>query len=66
MPEVFPGGLLGFKQHDLQVYVDAVQHTFSYTDGFTTTVEVSAPAQLSMAGNADDPLSFGLVSAASA
>jgi murein DD-endopeptidase MepM/ murein hydrolase activator NlpD len=61
MPELYPGGLVSFPRHDLQVYVESVTHTFSYADGFTTEVEISAPASLSRAGNNDDPLSFGLV-----
>lgn len=69
MPEIFPGGLIAFgpeEVHDLQVYVESVTHNFSYTDGFTTECEISAPATLSKSGNADDPLSFGLVRAGGA
>lgn len=60
MPEIYPGGLIGFANHGLQCYVDEVTHTFDYEAGFTTQVQVSAPATLG--GNDSDPLSFGLVS----
>jgi len=46
MPEVFPGGLIGFPEHGLQMYVESVTHEWDLEDGFTTTAELSAPALL--------------------
>jgi hypothetical protein len=63
MPEIFPGGLVAFPNHSLQVYVESVTHTFDYESGFTTEAEISAPANTSRAGDRTDPLSFGLVRA---
>jgi hypothetical protein len=64
MPEIFPGGIVGFTNHGLQCYVDQVTHTFDYEQGFTTTAALSAPASLNQQG-IDDPISFGLVRGAS-
>jgi hypothetical protein len=44
MPELFPGGIVTFPNHGLQCYIDEVEHRCSYTDGFTTHVNLSAPS----------------------
>lgn len=46
MPELFPGGLVGFPDHGIQCYVDEVTHTFDYTVGFSTQAKLMAPAAL--------------------
>lgn len=44
MPELFPGMRINFSGHNLQCYVTEVQHTFSYSAGFTTTATITAPS----------------------
>lgn len=44
MPELFPGGKVGFPDHGLQMYIEDVTHTWDYTTGFTTTANLSAPS----------------------
>jgi hypothetical protein len=44
MPELFPGGRVGFPDHGLQMYIDSVTHDFDYTSGFTTTAQLSCPS----------------------
>lgn len=44
MPELFPGGRVAFKDHDLVCYIDSVQHQFDYTTGFQTFAQLSAPS----------------------
>ena len=44
MPEVFPGGIVRFPNHGLQMYVDEVSHTFDYATGFETHAVLIAPA----------------------
>ncbi len=46
MPELFPGGKVGFPGHGLQMYIDEVTHTWDYTSGFTTQANLSAPSAL--------------------
>jgi hypothetical protein len=46
MPEVFPGGIVRFPEHGIQMYVDEVNHIFDYQTGFQTQVNFSAPAAL--------------------
>lgn len=46
MPELFPGGIVRFPDHGIQMYVDEVNHTFDYATGFQTLVLFSAPASL--------------------
>lgn len=48
MPEIYPGGIVRFPQHDLQMYVDEVTHTFDYETGFETQVKFVAPADAKM------------------
>jgi hypothetical protein len=44
MPEIFPGGKIGFPSHGLMMYVNQVTHTFDYTSGFTTTAQLNSPS----------------------
>lgn len=61
MPELYPGGIVAFRDHGLQCYIDSVSHDFDYEAGFTTTAQLSAPAAY---GPGDDlGLSAGLVRA---
>jgi hypothetical protein len=50
MPELFPGGLVAFPQHNLQLFVEAVEHSFDYETGFVTQVTFSSPASLDRKG----------------
>lgn len=44
MPELFPGGKVGFPDHGLQMYIEEVTHSFDYESGFTTQATLSAPS----------------------
>jgi hypothetical protein len=44
MPEIYPGGKVGFRDHGLQMYVEDVTHSWNYETGFTTTANLSAPS----------------------
>jgi hypothetical protein len=56
MPELYPGGIVEFKDHGLQCYIERVVHSGSYESGFRTTAELSAPsASRDSSGNAHDP-----------
>lgn len=44
MPEVYPGGKVGFPQHDLQMYVEEVNHSWDLESGFMTRAALSAPS----------------------
>lgn len=46
MPELYPGGKVGFPEHGLQMYVEEVTHTWDYTGGFVTEAELSSPAAM--------------------
>lgn len=46
MPELYPGGRVAFKDHDLVCYVDSVQHHFDYESGFSSFAQLSAPSAL--------------------
>jgi len=48
MPELFPGMRINLVGHDISVYVNAVNHTFSYTSGFQTTASIMAPSRTSV------------------
>lgn len=43
MPELFPGMRIELSGHNLVLYVQSVNHSFSYESGFTTSAEVMAP-----------------------
>lgn len=44
MPELYPGGKVGFPDHGLQMYIDEVTHSWSYESGFLTQANLSAPS----------------------
>lgn len=44
MPELYPGGRVGFPTHGLQCYIESVTHNWDYSSGFTTTAVLSAPS----------------------
>jgi hypothetical protein len=60
MPELYPGGLCRFKDHDIQMYIDEVHHSWDYSSGFTTQANLSAP---SSTGNQSGYISRGMVRA---
>jgi hypothetical protein len=62
MPEVYPGGIVEFPDHGLQMFVDEVVHTFDYNSGFTTQANLSAPAAMQ---NTNIPYSMGMIRAQS-
>lgn len=43
-PEIMAGGLIAFPDHNVQMYVESVTHTFDYSAGFSTSVQMSAPS----------------------
>jgi hypothetical protein len=55
MPELYPGGIVSFPDHGIQCYIDEVVHTCSYTGGFTTQANLSAPAALK-SGTSNNPV----------
>lgn len=55
MPELFPGGKVGFDEHGLECYIDEVEHTWDYESGFFTQANLSAPSVLSDATDGDLP-----------
>lgn len=46
MPEIFPGGKVGFPNHGLQMYIESVKHDWDLESGFTTTAQLTAPSLL--------------------
>lgn len=58
MPELYPGGKVGFPEHGLQMYVEEVTHTWDYSSGFVTEAEMSSPA--AMLDNNGKPISNNL------
>jgi hypothetical protein len=46
MPELFPGGIVAFPDHQIQCFVEEVVHNCDYQNGFTTTVNFSAPSAM--------------------
>jgi hypothetical protein len=44
MPELYPGGRVGFPNHGIQCFIEEVHHSWDYTSGFTTTANLSAPS----------------------
>lgn len=56
MPELYPGGKVGFPQHGIQMYINSVTHSFSYEEGgFTTSAELTAPSLLDGVSAASSP-----------
>ncbi len=50
MPELFPGGKVGFPEHGMQMYIESVTHTWDTTNGYTTVAQLSAPSVLQAEG----------------
>ena len=46
MPELFPGGKVGFPEHGLQMYIEEVVHNWDTTNGYTTVAKLIAPSVL--------------------
>lgn len=44
MPELYPGGKVGFPDHGIKMFIESVTHSFDYTGGFTTTATLTAPS----------------------
>lgn len=44
MPELFPGGKVGFPNHGIQMYIEEVTHSIDYESGFATVATLSAPS----------------------
>jgi hypothetical protein len=42
-PEVMAGGVIEFTDHQVQMFVESVTHTFDYAAGFSTEAVLSAP-----------------------
>lgn len=62
MPELFPGMLLQVPAFDFQAYVTTVTHNFRLGEngGFSTTVNIAAPARLPKKGQGRDNVLVGL------
>lgn len=58
MPELYPGGIVGFKDHGVQCYIESVVHSFDYESGFSTQATLSSPAAL---GDTNNPISRGMI-----
>lgn len=58
MPELYPGGKVGFPEHGLQMYIEEVTHSWDYQSGFVTEADMSAPA--AMLDNKGKPLNTNL------
>jgi hypothetical protein len=43
MPEIMAGGIINLENHHINMYVEAVTHTWSYESGFETSAYLSAP-----------------------
>ena len=52
MPEIFPGGIVRLPEHNIQMFVEEVTHSFDYENGFNTDVVFSSPASTDKTGNA--------------
>lgn len=50
MPELYPGGRVGFETHGIQCFIEEVTHSFDYTSGFTTSATLSAPSVFGKGG----------------
>jgi hypothetical protein len=55
MPELFPGMLIQFPEYNFQAYVNTVTHNVSFGPGggFTTTINIQAPARIRDTGDGD-------------
>ena len=43
MPEMMAGGIVSLEDHNINMYVEAVTHTWNYESGFETSAYLSAP-----------------------
>jgi len=50
MPELFPGGKVGFPEHGLQMFIEEVVHVWDTTNGYTTVAKLIAPSVLQANG----------------
>jgi cell wall-associated NlpC family hydrolase len=50
MPELFPGGKVGFPEHGIQMYIEEVTHTWDTTNGYQTYAKLTAPSVLYVNG----------------
>lgn len=46
MPELFPGGKVGFPEHGIQMFIESVTHTWDTTNGYQTVAQLTAPSVL--------------------
>lgn len=62
MPELWPGMLIKIPEFDFQAYVTTVTHSFSFgkNGGFSTAVNIAAPARLPTSVNDRDHVLIGL------
>lgn len=58
MPELYPGGKVGFPEHGLQMYIEEVTHLWDYNSGFVTEATMSSPA--AMLDSKGNPISNNL------
>jgi hypothetical protein len=61
MPELYPGGIVAFPQHEIAMFIQDVYHTFDYQQGFTTTATLMAPAAYNPSNKDITPYTEGLV-----
>ena len=45
MPELFPGGKVGFPNHGLVMYIESVTHEWDLNTGFDTHAQLTAPSK---------------------
>lgn len=45
MPELFPGGKVGFPNHGLVMYIESVTHEWDLNTGFDTYAKLAAPSK---------------------
>lgn len=57
MPELFPGGKVGFPEHGIQMFIESVTHTWDTTNGYQTVAQLTAPSVLQP--NAQTPVVGG-------
>jgi hypothetical protein len=61
MPELFPGGIVAFPEHGIQMWIEEVEHIFDYESGFLTNATLTAPAALRGHPNARENVHEGLL-----
>jgi len=50
MPELYPGMIIQIPELGFQAYVTRVNHTFDFSQGFKTTVSITAPSSIGNPG----------------